>query len=121
MGVFIANLQIQLANHIYIRATLQETHSVIYVESAAITSAAVVIHRMGCYQVSFFSDCQQLVQLLNSNDLSNLPDWRMAIPLQNFQDYTRDRRSQVLKIDRTYNCTTDTLARLVFSSPDLQY
>jgi hypothetical protein len=26
-GIFIANLQVQPANHIYIRATLQQTHS----------------------------------------------------------------------------------------------
>jgi hypothetical protein len=41
--------------------------------------------------------------------------------LQIFQHYTRDRGSQVLKIDKSHNCTADTLARLAFSSPDLQH
>jgi hypothetical protein len=54
LGIFTA--KVQPANHIYIRATLQETHSVIYAESAALALAAVVPHRMGCFQVSFFSD-----------------------------------------------------------------
>jgi hypothetical protein len=44
------------------------------------------------HQVSlFFSDCAQLVHLLNSRDYSNLPDWRMKIHTQIFEDYTTER------------------------------
>jgi hypothetical protein len=46
LGIFIANLQVQPANHIYISATLQQNHSVIYAESQTIALAAVVLHRM---------------------------------------------------------------------------
>jgi hypothetical protein len=76
---------------------------------------------MDHHQVSFLSDCAHLVDLLNSYDHSNLPDWRMKPHIQIFQDYTRDRRAQVHKIDRNLNSTTDTLARLAFFSPVVQY
>jgi putative N-acetylmannosamine-6-phosphate epimerase len=77
LGIFIVNLQVQPTNYIYIRASLQETHSVISAEAATIALAAVVLHRMDHHQVSFLSDCAHLVDLLNSYDHSNLPDWRM--------------------------------------------
>jgi hypothetical protein len=46
LGIFIVNLQVQPANYIYIRVSLQETHSVISAEAAAIALAAIVLHRM---------------------------------------------------------------------------
>jgi hypothetical protein len=47
----------------------------------------------------FLTDSLQLVNLLNSQDPPDLPDWRMTPMIQMFQDYTRDRNSSVLKID----------------------
>jgi hypothetical protein len=47
----------------------------------------------------FLIDSLQLVNLLNSQDPPDLPDWRMTPMIQMFQDYTRDRNSSVLKID----------------------
>jgi hypothetical protein len=56
LGVSVVNLQVHPTNYINIRATLQETHSVIFVEAAAIALAAVVVHRLGFNQVAFHSD-----------------------------------------------------------------
>jgi hypothetical protein len=56
LGIFVVNLQIHPTNYIYIRATLQETHSVIFPEAAAIALAVVVLHRLGLNQVDFHSD-----------------------------------------------------------------
>jgi hypothetical protein len=83
--------------------------------------AAVITHRLGLHNVYFLSDSLQLVNFLNSGDLLDLPDWRMAPLIQMTQDYTRDRNSSVLKIDGQFNCIVDSLASLAFSSSNLQY
>jgi hypothetical protein len=44
LGVYIVNLQLQPSNFIYIRASLHETHSVIYAEATALALAAMVLH-----------------------------------------------------------------------------
>jgi hypothetical protein len=46
LGIFIVNLRVQQPNYIYIRASLQETHSVISDKAAAIALVVVVLHRM---------------------------------------------------------------------------
>jgi ribonuclease HI len=121
LGIYIFNLQVQPPNLTYIRVVTHETHNVIYVEAAALALAAVIIHRLGLHNVDFLSDSLQLVNLLNSEHPPDLPDWRMAPMIRMFQDYTRDRNSSVLKIDRQSNCIADSLARLAFSSSHLQY
>lgn len=76
---------------------------------------------MDLQQVSFLSDCAQLVAFLNSQDHTDPPDWSMKIHTQLFDDSTHNRRPQVQKIDRNLNSTTDTLARLALSSPVVQH
>jgi hypothetical protein len=115
LGIYIVNLQVQPSNFIYIRASLHETHSVIYAEAAALVLATVVLHRLGLHHVDFHSDSLQLVNLLNSNEP------RMAPIIKIFQDYTRYRNTNVLKIDRQFNCIAYYLACLAFSSSQLQY
>jgi hypothetical protein len=94
---------------------------VIYAEAVTLALAAVIIHRLGLHNVDFLSDSLQLVNLLNSEDPPDLPDWRMAPIIQLFEDYTGDGNSSMLKIDRQFNCIVDSLARLAFSSSQLQY
>jgi hypothetical protein len=78
-------MQVQPTNYIYVRAALQVTHSVIFAESA-IALAAMVMHKLGYHQVTFLPDSLQLVKLLNSKEISDLPDWRMTHHIQMFQD-----------------------------------
>jgi hypothetical protein len=115
------NLQVQPPNFTYIRAISHETYNVIYVKAAALALAVVITHRLGLLNVDFLSNSLQLVNFLNSKDPLDLPDWRMAPLIQMIQDYTRDRNSSVLKIDRQFNCIANSLASLAFSSSRLQY
>jgi hypothetical protein len=92
-------------------------HTVISAEAVAIALASLLLHRMNTQHVSFYSNSSPLVAFLNSQDHSNPPNWRMKIHTQLFDNSTLNRRSQVLKIDRNLNATTDNLARLAFSSP----
>jgi hypothetical protein len=121
LGILIVSLQVQPANTIYIRACLHETHTIIFVEAAAIALAVALLNDMDFQQVTFLSDCAQLVSFLNSQDHSNPPDWRMKIHTQMFDASTFKRRPQINKIDRNLNCTPDTLATLAFSSPAVQF
>jgi hypothetical protein len=98
LGIYIVNLQVQPPNFTYIRTISQQTYNVIYVEAAALALAAVITHRLGLYSVDFLSDSLQMIQ-----------------------DYTRDRNSSVLKIDRQFNCIAYFLGSLAFSSSKLQY
>jgi hypothetical protein len=121
LGIYIVNLQVQPPNFTYIRAISQETYSVIYAEAATLALAAIITHRLGLRNVAFLSDSLQLVNFLNSEDPLYLPDWRMAPLIQMIQDYTRDRDSSVLKIDRKFNYIADSLASLAFCSSNIQY
>jgi hypothetical protein len=56
LRVYVVNLQLQPSNFIYIRASLHETHSVIYAEAAALALAAMVLHRLDLHHVDFHSD-----------------------------------------------------------------
>jgi ribonuclease HI len=73
LGIHIINLQVQPANHIYIRACLQETHSVLSAEATAMALAATIVNRLDAQQVFFYSDSAQLVDFLNSQDHTDPP------------------------------------------------
>jgi hypothetical protein len=64
------------------------THTVISAEAAVIAFAAALLNNMNFQQVSFLSDCAQLVPFLNSLDHTDPPDWRMKIYTQVFDDST---------------------------------
>jgi hypothetical protein len=121
LGIYIVDMQVQPMNSIYIRAVIQDIHSVVAAESAALSLAVVVIHRMNYHGVFFFSDCANLVDFLHSPLQEELPDWRMNNSLQIIQDYTRDRMPHFFKIDRELNSTTDNLAKLDFNYHVVQY
>lgn len=121
LGIFIVNSQVQPTNTIYIRACLEETHTAISAEAAVIALATALLNKMDNQQVSFLSDCAQLMASLNLQDNTDPPYWEMKIHTQLFYVSTHNTRAQVYKIDRNFNCTTNTLARLAFSSPVVQY
>jgi hypothetical protein len=70
--------------------------------------------------VVFYSDCATLVDILNSRNSASLPDWRMKFYTQIFDDYTKGRRPQIVKLDRKMNCIVDNLAKLAFESSAVQ-
>lgn len=113
--------QVQPVNTIYIRASLEETHSVVAAEAAALALAAMLTHAMDMHQVSFLSDCNQLVTFLNAQDHSNPPDWRMLHFFQAIVEATSSRSCNFYRIDRALNSTADTLAKLAFTSPAVQF
>lgn len=56
---------------------MTQTHSVIMAEAAAMALAAKLMNVLNFNDVCYLSDCSQLVQFLNVEDLSHPPDWRM--------------------------------------------
>jgi hypothetical protein len=58
----------------YIKAAMTATHSVITAEAAAMALAAMILNRLRLSNVSFLSDCSQLVQFLNDQERHNPPD-----------------------------------------------
>jgi hypothetical protein len=120
LGIHIIDLQVQPANHIHIRASLREIHFVDSAEAAAMALAAVVLHKMNSNSVVFYSNCATLVDILNSRNSASLPNWRMKFYTQIFDDYTKGRRPQIVKLDRKMNCIADNLAKLAFESSAVQ-
>jgi hypothetical protein len=59
---------------IHIKATLQNCTSVLMAEAASLALASSIIKALNIANCRYFSDCQQLVQFLNMQDLSNPPD-----------------------------------------------
>ena len=98
---------------IYIKAKLYACTSVIMAEGAslALALASAIIDRLNPTGVNYLSDCQQLVHFLNSDDLSNPPDWRIKRFTQTFSNHSTSRSSKVFKVHRRLNATADALAR----------
>ena len=111
LGVFILNLQEQPAQAIYIKAKHVACTSVLMAEAASLALASAIIDRLNLTRVSYLSDCEQLVHFLNSDDLSNPPDWRIRYFTQTFSNHSRSSSSRVYKIHRRLNTTADALAR----------
>lgn len=116
IGILFVNTQVHPVQTIYIKAAMTETQSVITVEAAAMALAAMVMDRLGFNDVSFLSDCSQLVRFLNAEDHNHPPDWRMKAFTQIFDNCVSNRQAKVYRISRTLNTTADALARLAFSA-----
>jgi hypothetical protein len=65
-------VQVQSANYIFTRASLQGTHNVIYVALAAIALAEWYYTGSTAIKFHFFSDCEQLAHLLEFADYCDL-------------------------------------------------
>ena len=85
---------------VYIKAKLEACTSVIMAEAASLALASAIIDRLNLSGANYLSDCEQLVQFLNSDDLSNPPDWRIKHFTQSFSNHSRSRSSKLYKIHR---------------------
>jgi UDP-N-acetylmuramoylalanine-D-glutamate ligase len=94
-----------------------ETHSVIMAEAAALALAAMVADRLNFNDVSFLSNCSQLVHFINDEDHNHPPDRRMKAFMQTFDNCVSNRRAKIYRISRTLNNMADALARLALSVP----
>jgi hypothetical protein len=88
LGVFIFNSQIQPSQSIYIRAKLLACTSILMAEAASLALAAMIIHRLNIRECTFLSDCQQLMQFINSADHSNPLEWRIKPFTQIYQNFS---------------------------------
>jgi len=111
IGVFIINTQVHPPQHIYIKAVMAASYSVLMAEAAALALAADISKRLNLQHMNFLSDNQELVHFLNSTDHSNPPDWRIKHLTQHFFNCSQQRSTKIFKIRRSLNQTADILAR----------
>jgi ribonuclease HI len=116
LGVFILNLQVQPTQAIYIKARLLACTSVLMAEAASLALAIKIIHNLNITECNFLSDCQQLVNFINSANHSDPPDWRIKPFTQAYLNLTNTISARLIKINRNNNTTTDALARQARSS-----
>jgi ribonuclease HI len=116
LGVFIVNTEAQPTQTVYIKATLQECSLVLMTEAAGLALAVQITQLMELTNITFLSDCQQLVQFLNASDHTNPPDWRIKHFTQLYCNLAQNRNLRIFKISRTLNTTADTLARQALSN-----
>jgi ribonuclease HI len=96
---------------VFIKATMQESSSVIMAESAALALAANLLNQLQCRNTIILSDNQQLVHFLNGANLSNPPDWRIKSFTQIAANLLSATTSQVRRIKRNQNQMADSLAK----------
>jgi ribonuclease HI len=89
---------------------MQESDSVLIVESAAIALATSLCRNMNLEHLNFFTDSQLLVNCINGPDPSNPPDWRI-MPFTQVITTSLATSHMVHKIPRTQNHMADSLAR----------
>ena len=77
LGVLIVNTEVQPTQTVYIKAKLAACSSVLMAEAAALALAVNVTQHINLTNITFLSDCEQLVQFLNAADHSNPPDRRI--------------------------------------------
>jgi hypothetical protein len=88
--------------------------SVLMAEAAALALAAVITNRLQLHHTNFLSDNRELVELFNSSDYSNPPNWRIKHLTQLFINHTQQRNTGTFKIERSLNQTAHTLAQQAF-------
>lgn len=115
IGILIVNSQVHPMQTTYIKAAMTSTHSVITAEAAAMALAAMILNRLRLSNVSFLSDCSQLVQFLNDQERHNPPDWRILEYTQVFDNCVSNQQPRIYRIARTDNSTADSLARMALS------
>ena len=80
LGIFIINTDVQPPLSIFVKATMQESSSVLMAESAAAMAlAAVLLKQLQSHQATLLLDNQQVVQMapispiLQTGELSHIP------------------------------------------------
>jgi ribonuclease HI len=110
LGVFIINMDVQPPISIFIKATMQDSSSIIMAESAALAFAANLLNQFQCRRSTILSDNQQLVHFLNGSNNFNPPDWRIKPYTQIAANILSTTNLQVRRIKRNQNQMTDSLA-----------
>jgi len=112
LGIFIINTDVQPPLSIFVKATMQESSSVLMAESAAAMAlAAVLLKQLQSHQATLLLDNQQVVHFLNGPNLSNPPDWRIKPYTQITATLLSETDSVVRRIKRTQNQMADSLAK----------
>jgi ribonuclease HI len=111
IGIIFHNPMLQPEQKIEIQAIMTTTQSVIMAEAAALALAANIADKLHFNNISFLSDCSQLVHFLNSEDHTNPPDWRMQTYTQVFDNFASNHQANIYRISRSLNSTADALAR----------
>jgi hypothetical protein len=102
---------VQPEQKIQIKAIMTMTQSVIMAEAAALALAVKLAQNLHFDNISFLSDCSQLVNFLNSHDRDNIPDWRIQAFTQVFHNFASNHQANIYRISRTISSTPDALAR----------
>jgi len=103
LGVFIIITDENPLTSIFIKALVQESSSVLMVESAALALATNLLNQIQCRRYTIFSDNQQLVHFLNKSNLSNPSDWRIKPYSQSAANLLANYNTQVRKVKRSQN------------------
>jgi hypothetical protein len=116
LGIFILNFQVQPTQAIYIKAQLNNCHSVLMGEAAALALGATIVKALQLYSCNFLSDSQQLVHFLHQDRQDHLSQWRIKPFTQSYSNIAGTLQAQLYKISRQTNITADTLAKQAQSS-----
>ena len=100
---------------------MQNCTSVIKAEAASLALASSIIKALNIANFNYFSDCQQLVQFLNMQDLANTPEWTIRPFTQVFCNNSATTSSRIIKINIRLNTTAHTLARQAYNSTILDF
>jgi len=103
LGVFIINTDVHPPISIFIKATMQNSFSVIMAESAALAFAANLLNQLQCRVNTILSDNQQLMHFLNGSNHSNPLDWRIEPYTQIAANLLSTTNLQVRMIKRNQN------------------
>jgi hypothetical protein len=101
IDIFIINTQMSLPLTIFIKATMQDSTSVLMVETVALALAIVLLKKLELQDATLLSDNQQLVHFLNGADLSNPPVWRIKPYTQIISSLLADTSSSICKTRRS--------------------
>jgi hypothetical protein len=119
LGVFFLNTHPNRSSAIYIKATLNDSTSVIMAEATALALAAQIAFSLGIIINCpiFLSDNQQLVTFLNGRDHTHPPHWNIKrFITQSFINQSSRNNGRFFKIHRKLNTTAHVLATRAFSS-----
>jgi len=94
----------------YIKASLQNSSSIIMVESAAMALAADVTSLLNISDMSFITDNQILATFYNGDNFDQPPSWDVRPFTQRFLHKVSHLSWRVMKIGRGDNITAHTLA-----------
>jgi len=111
LGIFIINFQVQPLQAIYVKAQLHNCQSVLMGEAAALALGATIVRALQIQSCNFLLDSQQLVHFLHQEQQQNPSQWRIKPFTQVYSNIAASLQTQLFKINRTQNTTTDTLAK----------